>query len=217
MFRSLEPLTLLNNEIKRCIISEEEIADDASPALKSIRRSLKLTNDKIHDQLNSIVNSSGSKTMLQENIVTMRNGRYCIPIKQEYRSQFPGMIHDQSSSGSTIFVEPMAVVKLNNDLRELEIKEQQEIERILEALSEQAGQHSEKLYNNIKVLPELYFIFAKATLSKQMKGIEPLFNDKGIVNIKKGRHPLIDAKKVVPIDITLGKDFNLLVITVPNT
>ncbi|SHL57288.1 DNA mismatch repair protein MutS2 [Anaerocolumna jejuensis DSM 15929] len=217
MFRSLEPLTLLNNEIKRCIISEEEIADDASPALKSIRRSLKLTNDKIHDQLNSIVNSSGSKTMLQENIVTMRNGRYCIPIKQEYRSQFPGMIHDQSSSGSTIFVEPMAVVKLNNDLRELEIKEQQEIERILEALSEQAGQHSEKLYNNIKVLPELDFIFAKATLSKQMKGIEPLFNDKGIVNIKKGRHPLIDAKKVVPIDITLGKDFNLLVITGPNT
>lgn len=217
MFRSLEPLTLLNNEIKRCIISEEEIADDASSALKSIRRSLKVTNDKIHDQLNSIVNSSGSKTMLQENIVTMRNGRYCIPIKQEYRGQFPGMIHDQSSSGSTLFVEPMAVVKLNNDLRELEIKEQQEIERILADLSEQAGTHTEQLHNNIQVLPKLDFIFAKATLSKQMKGTEPLFNDKGIVNIKKGRHPLIDAKKVVPIDITLGKDFNLLVITGPNT
>lgn len=217
MFVSLEPLTLLNNEIKRCIISEEEIADDASPALKSIRRSLKQTNDKIHEQLNSIVNSTGSKNILQENIVTMRNGRYCIPIKQEYRSQFPGMIHDQSSSGSTLFVEPMAVVKLNNDLRELEIKEIQEIERILADLSEQAGTHSEKLYNNIQVLPKLDFIFAKATLSKQIKGTEPVFNDKGIVNIKKGRHPLIDAKKVVPIDIILGKDFNLLVITGPNT
>lgn len=217
MFRSLEPLTLLNNEIKRCIISEEEIADDASPALKSIRKSLKLTNDKIHDQLNAIVNSSSSKTILQENIVTMRNGRYCIPIKQEYRSQFPGMIHDQSSSGSTLFVEPMAVVKLNNDLRELEIKELQEIERILADLSEQAGLHTEKLHNNIKVLPQLDFIFAKATLSKQMKGSEPVFNDKGIVNVKKGRHPLIDSKKVVPIDISLGRDFNLLVITGPNT
>lgn len=216
-FRSLEPLTLLNNEIKRCIISEEEIADDASSALKSIRKSLKITNDKIHEQLNSIVNSAGSKSILQENIVTMRNGRYCIPIKQEYRSQFPGMIHDQSSSGSTLFVEPMAVVKLNNDLRELEIKELQEIERILADLSEQAGTHSEKLYNNIKVLPQLDFIFAKATLSKQIKGTEPLFNDKGFVNIKKGRHPLIDAKKVVPIDINLGRDFNLLVITGPNT
>ncbi|MDF2872829.1 MAG: MutS2 family protein [Anaerocolumna sp.] len=217
MFRSLEPITLLNNEIKRCILSEEEIADDASPALKSIRKSLKITNDKIRDQLNSIVNSSGSKNILQENIVTMRNGRYCIPIKQEYRGQFPGMIHDQSSSGSTLFVEPMAVVKLNNDLRELEIKELQEIERILADLSEQAGLHTEKLYNNIKVLPLLDFIFAKATLSKQMKGTEPVFNDKGIVNIKKGRHPLIDSKKVVPIDINLGKDFNLLVITGPNT
>lgn len=217
MFRSLEPLTLLNNEIKRCIISEEEIADDASSALKSIRKSLKITNDKIHEQLNSIINSSGSKTILQENIVTMRNGRYCIPIKQEYRGQFPGMIHDQSSSGSTLFVEPMAVVKLNNDLRELEIKELQEIERILAALSEQAGAHTEQLYDNIRILPKLDFIFAKATLSKQMKGTEPSFNDKGIVNIKKGRHPLIDAKKVVPIDINLGKDFNLLVITGPNT
>jgi len=217
MFRSLEPITLLNNEIKRCILSEEEIADDASPVLKSIRKSLKITNDKIRDQLNSIVNSSGSKNILQENIVTMRNGRYCIPIKQEYRGQFPGMIHDQSSSGSTLFVEPMAVVKLNNDLRELEIKELQEIERILADLSEQAGLHTEKLYNNIKVLPLLDFIFAKATLSKQMKGTEPVFNDKGIVNIKKGRHPLIDSKKVVPIDINLGKDFNLLVITGPNT
>ncbi|MDF2472826.1 MAG: mutS2 [Anaerocolumna sp.] len=217
MFSSLAPLTPLNNEIKRCIISEEEIADDASPALKSIRRSMKLTNDKIHEQLNSIVSSSNSKTMLQENIITMRNGRYCIPVKQEYRSQFPGMIHDQSSSGSTIFVEPMAVVKLNNDLKELGIKEQEEIEKILADLSNLAGLQTELLTENINLLAQLDFIFARASLSKQMKGTEPIFNDKGILNIKKGRHPLIDSKIVVPIDITLGNEFNLLIITGPNT
>jgi DNA mismatch repair protein MutS2 len=217
MFNTLEPLSPLSNEIRRCIISEEEIADDASSALKSIRRSMKVTNDKIHEQLNAIVSSQTSKSLLQENIVTMRNGRYCIPIKQEYRSQFPGMIHDQSSSGSTLFIEPMAVVKLNNDLKELEIKEQEEIERILAALSNQAGEYKEQLEQNIKILPQLDFIFARAALSKQMKCSEPKFNDKGIVNIKKGRHPLIDTKKVVPIDIILGKDFNLLVITGPNT
>lgn len=217
MFTSLEPLSPLNNEIKRCIISEEEIADDASPALKSIRRSMKVTNDKIHEQLNSMVNSSSTRTMLQENIITMRNGRYCIPIKQEYRGQVPGMIHDQSSSGSTLFVEPMAVVKLNNDLKELEIKEQEEIEKILADLSNQAGFEAEKLDTNVKVISQLDFIFARAALSKQMKGSEPIFNDKFIINIKKGRHPLIDPKKVVPIDINLGKDFTLLVITGPNT
>jgi DNA mismatch repair protein MutS2 len=217
MFTSLEPMTPLNNEIKRCIISEEEIADDASPALKSIRRSMKITNDKIHEQLNSMVNSSSSRTMLQENIITMRNGRYCIPIKQEYKGQFPGMIHDQSSSGSTLFVEPMAVVKLNNDLREFEIKEQEEIEKILADLSNQAGFEADKLDTDVKVIAQLDFIFARAALSKQMKGSEPIFNDKFLINIKKGRHPLIDPKKVVPIDINLGKDFNLLVITGPNT
>ncbi|MDF2952571.1 MAG: MutS2 family protein, partial [Anaerocolumna sp.] len=204
MFSTLSPLTPLNNEIKRCIISEEEIADDASPTLKSIRRSMKLTNDKIHEQLNSIVSSSNSRTMLQENIITMRNGRYCIPVKQEYRSQFPGMIHDQSSSGSTIFVEPMAVVKLNNDLKELGIKEQEEIEKILAELSNLAGLQVEALAENIALLAKLDFIFARASLSKQMKGTEPIFNDKGILHIKKGRHPLIDPKNVVPIDITLG-------------
>lgn len=217
MFTSLEPLSPLNNEIKRCIISEEEIADDASSTLKGIRRSIKLTNDKIHDQLNSIVSSSNSRTMLQENIITMRNGRYCIPIKQEYRGQFPGMIHDQSSSGSTLFVEPMAVVKLNNDLKELAIKEQEEIERILAELSNQAAMEVEKLLNNVTTMAQLDFIFARANLSKQMKGSEPKFNEKGIINIKKGRHPLIDSKKVVPIDIHLGNDFSLLVITGPNT
>lgn len=217
MFVSLEPLSPINNEIKRCIISEEEIADDASPTLKNIRRSIKNANDKIHEQLNSIVSSSNSRTMLQENIITMRNGRYCIPVKQEYRGQFPGMIHDQSSSGSTIFVEPMSVVKLNNDLKELAIKEQEEIEKILADLSNLAGVETENLANNINTLAQLDFIFARASLSKQMKGTEPIFNNKGFILIKKGRHPLIDPKKVVPIDITIGKDFNLLVITGPNT
>lgn len=216
-FDVLEPLSPLNNEIKRCIISEEEIADDASPELRHIRRSIKQTNDRIREQLNSIVNSSSTQTMLQENIVTMRNGRYCLPIKAEYKNHFNGMVHDQSSSGSTIFIEPMAVVKLNNDLRELSIKEQEEIEKILADLSNQAAEFSNELKENLTVLVELDFIFAKAALSKQMRGTEPVFNEKGYINIKKGRHPLIDPKAVVPIDIHLGKEFNLLIVTGPNT
>lgn len=216
-FSFLEPLTPLNNEIKRCILSEEEMSDEASPALKHIRRSMKLTNDRVREQLNSIVNSGSNQTMLQENIVTMRNGRYCIPVKAEYKSQFNGMVHDQSSSGSTLFIEPMAVVKLNNELRELAVKENDEIERILADLSNQAGEHSLELKDDLTILSELDFIFAKASLSRTMKGSEPIFNDRGYINIKKGRHPLIDAKKVVPIDIHMGKDFNLLVVTGPNT
>ncbi len=214
-FANLEPLTPLNNEIKRCIISEEEIADDASPALKSIRRSIRITNDKIHSEMSSILNSS--KTMLQDNLITMRNGRYCLPVRAEFKSQFQGMIHDQSSSGSTLFVEPMAVVKLNNDLRELAIKEQEEIEKILADLSSSAGEFVESLDYNFRTLSQLDFIFARASLSKQMKGSEPIFNKKGYFNIKKGRHPLIDPKKVVPIDIMMGKDFSMLIITGPNT
>ncbi|MFT4144775.1 MAG: endonuclease MutS2 [Mobilitalea sp.] len=214
-FANLEPLTPLNNEIKRCIISEEEIADDASPALKSIRRSIRITNDKIHSEMSSILNSS--KTMLQDNLITMRNGRYCLPVRAEFKSQFQGMIHDQSSSGSTLFVEPMAVVKLNNDLRELAIKEQEEIEKILADLSNSAGEFVESLDYNFRTLSQLDFIFARASLSKQMKGSEPIFNKKGYFNIKKGRHPLIDPKKVVPIDIMMGKDFSMLIITGPNT
>lgn len=217
MFTGLEPLTPLSQRIRFCILSEDEFSDDASPTLKNIRRTMKTTNDKIHEQLNSIVNSSGSRTMLQENIITLRNGRYCIPIKQEYRGQFPGMIHDQSSSGSTLFIEPMAVVKLNNDLKELSIKEQEEIERILEELSNLASLDSEKLAYNVRITTQLDFIFARAALSKQMKASEPVFNDRNIINIKKGRHPLIDPKHVVPIDIHLGKDFHLLIITGPNT
>ncbi len=214
-FAGLEPLTPLNHEIKRCIISEEEIADDASPALKSVRRAIKNANDKLHSELSSILNSS--RTMLQDNIITQRNGRYCLPVRAEYKSQFQGMIHDQSSTGSTLFIEPMAIVRLNNELRELAIKEQEEIEKLLADLSNQAAEHEEELAYDFSTLSELDFIFARAALSKQMKGSEPVFNQKGILTIKKGRHPLIDAKKVVPIDIMLGKEFGMLIITGPNT
>ena len=214
-FANLEPLTPLNNEIKRCIISEEEIADDASSALKSVRRAMKNTNDKVHSELSSILNSS--RTMLQENIITQRNGRYCLPVRSEYKTQFQGMVHDQSSTGSTLFIEPMAIVRLNNELRELAIKEQEEIEKVLAELSNQAAEQEENLAYDFATLSELDFIFARAALSKLMKGSEPSFNQNGNLNIKKGRHPLIDAKKVVPIDIMLGKDFGMLIITGPNT
>ncbi len=214
-FAGLEPLTPINNEIKRCIISEEEIADDASPALKTVRRSIHSTNDKIHSELSSILNSS--RTMLQDNIITMRNGRYCLPIRSEFKNQFQGMIHDQSSTGSTLFVEPMAIVRLNNELKELSIREQEEIEKVLADLSNQAAEYADSLSYDFETLSELDFIFARASLSKQMKGSEPVFNNQGRLNIKKGRHPLIDYKKVVPIDIMLGKDFTMLIITGPNT
>lgn len=216
-FRLLEPLSPINNEILRCIVSEEEIADDASAGLKSVRRAIKTTNDKIHEQLNSIVNAAGAKGQLQDNIITMRNGRYCLPVKQEFKNTFSGMMHDQSSTGSTAFIEPMAVVKLNNELAELAIKEQAEIEKILAELSNLVAAENENLEYNLKTLAELDFIFARAQLSKQMKGTEPRFNENRYINIKKGRHPLIDPHKVVPIDIYLGKDFDLLIITGPNT
>lgn len=215
LFAGLEPLTPLNNEIKRCILSEEEIADDASPTLKAIRRSIKNTNEKIHSDLSSILNSS--RTMLQENIITMRNGRYCLPVRAEYKNQFQGMVHDQSSTGSTLFIEPMAIVRLNNQLKELSIKEQEEIEKILADLSNQAAEYTESLEYNLNTLSELDFIFSRASLSKQMKASEPIFNQNNIIHIKKGRHPLIDPKQVVPIDVMLGKDFRMLIITGPNT
>ncbi len=216
-FSVLEPLSTLNNEIKRCIVSPEEISDDASSTLKTIRRTIKNTNSKIHEQLNSLVNNSSTRTMLQDALITMRNGRYCLPVKAEYRSQFKGMIHDQSATGSTLFMEPMAIVKLNNDLRELALKEQDEIERILADLSNQISAYTEELKLNLETITKLDFIFAKAGLSRQMKASAPIFNEKGIINIKKGRHPLIDPHKVVPIDVRLGKDFSLLVVTGPNT
>ena len=216
MFDDLQPLTPVASEIRRCILSEDEISDDASSTLKSIRRSMGQINDKVHVQLASMVNGS-LRTYLQDAVVTMRNGRYCLPVKSEYRGQIPGMIHDQSSTGSTIFVEPMAVMQLNNQLRELEIQEEKEIEVILANLSSQAAEYSEILDTDLMLLTKLDFIFARAQLSKSYNGSEPIFNEHGIVNIKQGRHPLLDKKSVVPIDIRIGKDFELLIITGPNT
>lgn len=215
-FDRLTPMTQIANEIHRCILSEEEIADDASPTLKSIRRSLTLTGDKIHSQLNSLLNGS-YRTYLQDSVITMRNNRYCIPIKAEYKGQVNGMIHDQSATGSTYFIEPAAIVELNNKIRELELQEKEEIHIILTNLSAIAGEHTEELTVNIKTMTTLDFIFAKAKLALEMNATEPLFNTDRYINIRKGRHPLLDKKKVVPIDINLGKDFDLLIITGPNT
>lgn len=217
MFFDLEPLTPLSVEISRCIIGENEISDDASPTLKHIRRSMKGINDKIHAQMNSIVNSSSMRTYLQDSVVTMRGNRYCLPVKAEYRSQVPGMIHDQSATGSTLFIEPMAVVKLNNDLKELFLKEQEEIEVILAELSNRVGEHIDTLLMNYELLIQLDFIFAKASYAKDYKGTQPVFNTNGYIHIKDGRHPLLDPNKVVPITIYLGKEFDLLVVTGPNT
>lgn len=217
MFALIEPLTPLNNEIKRCILSEDEIADDASPGLRSVRRNIKLTNDRIHQQLNTMVNSQSIGSKLQDNLITMRGGRYCLPVKAEYRSQVEGMIHDQSSTGSTLFIEPMAVVRLNNELAELAVKEKEEIEKVLAALSESAAAYQTELSDNLTTLTQLDFIFARAMLSRHYNGTEPIFNENGYINIKKGRHPLLDRKKVVPIDIILGKDYKLLLVTGPNT
>ena len=216
MFQALQPLTPVSSEIRRCIASEEELNDDASPALFKIRRSMRQINDKVHAQLQTMVNGS-ARTYLQDAVVTMRNGRYCIPVKAEHRGQIPGMIHDQSSTGSTLFVEPMAVIKLNNDLRELELKEEKEIEMILATLSARCGEETEALRDDLDLLTKLDFIFARAQLSRSMNGTQPDFNEEGRILIKKGRHPLLDKKKVVPIDIQLGKDFELVIITGPNT
>ncbi len=216
MFQALQPLTPVSSEIRRCIASEEELNDDASPALFKIRRSMRQINDKVHAQLQTMVNGS-ARTYLQDAVVTMRNGRYCIPVKAEHRGQVPGMIHDQSSTGSTLFVEPMAVIKLNNDLRELELKEEKEIEMILATLSARCGEETEALRDDLDLMTKLDFIFARAQLSRSMNGTQPDFNVEGRILIKKGRHPLLDKKKVVPIDIQLGKDFELLIITGPNT
>lgn len=213
-FAGLQSYPEINREIKRCILSEEEISDDASSELRRIRRQIKTTNDKVREQLNTTVNTSSE--MLRDNIVTMRNGRYCLPVKQEYKSTFQGMIHDQSATGSTFFIEPMAIVKLNNDLAELAMKEQDEIEKILASLSSLCAPEAEGLERNVILLAELDFIFAKAKLSKKMQASEPVFTE-NYISIKKGRHPLIPRDKVVPIDVELGKDYRLLIITGPNT
>ncbi len=216
LFASLEPLTPLQNEINRCIISEEEIADDASPRLKHIRKSIAQTNDKIHSQLLNMVNTS-YRTYLQDAVITMRDNRYCIPVKAEHKGNVPGMVHDQSATGSTLFIEPAAIVSLNNQLKELAMQEQEEIEIILATLSLSAGEHTAELANNFRLLTMLDFIFAKASLAIDMNASRPVFNTDHYIHIRKGRHPLLDKKKVVPIDIYLGRDFDLLIITGPNT
>ena len=215
MFRLLEPLTPLNTEIERCILSEEEISDDASPGLRHVRRSMKVLGDRVHSQLNALLNSN--RSYLQDSVITMRDGRYCLPVKAEHKSQVSGMVHDQSSTGSTLFIEPMAIIQLNNELRELEIQEKKEIEAVLADLSNQAAPYTEELRLNQQLLARLDFIFAKAALSRHYKCSEPQFNTSGYLNIKDGRHPLLDPAKVVPINIWLGKDFDLLIVTGPNT
>lgn len=216
-FNLLEPMTHVANEIERCILSEEgEIADDASPALRSIRKAKQTTSEKIHSELNKMVNGS-LKSYLQDAVVTMRNDRYCIPVKSEYKGQVPGMVHDQSSTGSTFFIEPKQIVELNNKIRELELDEQKEIAIILANLSNELSEHSLSLSTDMELMTKLDFIFAKAYLAMDQKAVRPIFNTDHYINIRKGRHPLLDKNKVVPIDVPLGKDYDLLVITGPNT
>ena len=215
-FHCLEPLAPLSREIRRCIIDVDEIADDASPALKKIRRSMVLTGEKIHNQLNSMVNGS-VRNYLQDAVITTRDGRYCIPVKAEYKGQVPGMVHDQSSTGSTVFIEPLAIVKLNNELRELEIQEKREIEFVLAALSSQLMPYTDAILSDLSILAELDFIFAKSALSRHYNCVEPKFNNKRYINIKDGRHPLLNPKQVVPINIWVGDSFDLLIVTGPNT
>ena len=217
LFSQIEPLTPLHEEIKRCIIGEDEIADDASPALAKVRKSIRGMNDRIHAQLTSLMNNTTTRSYLQDAVITMRDGRYCLPVKAEAKTSVPGMVHDQSSSGSTLFIEPMAVVNLNNELRELFLKEQDEINAILAELSSRVAENANGIRQDYAVLAELDFIFAKAQLAKSYNGVAPVFNEEGRINIRKGRHPLLDPKKVVPIDVRLGDEFRQLIVTGPNT
>ena len=215
-FNLLEPLSPLSNEIDRCIISEEEIADDASSELKRIRRNMSTINDRVHATLSGLVNGSW-RSYLQDPIITMRGDRYCLPVKAEYRGQVQGLIHDQSSTGSTLFIEPMAVVKLNNDLKELYAKEQEEIQAILADLSIQAASYVEEIRQDYRAMTDLDFIFARGALALSMQASRPVFNQEGRIRIREGRHPLLDPRTVVPITVSLGEDFTLLIITGPNT
>ncbi|MCI6240528.1 MAG: endonuclease MutS2 [Clostridium sp.] len=216
-FNMLLPLEHIASEITRCILSENEYADDASSGLKNIRREIRLTNDKLHQQLDKIIKSDANRDQLQDSLITMRNGRYCIPVKQEYRSKFPGMIHDQSSTGSTLFIEPMAVVNLNNQIKELANEELLEIEKILETLSAQAATYVSDIAYDLELLTDLDFIFAKAKFARATNSTRPIFNTDGIIDIRQGRHPLLEKHSVVPVDIRLGEAYNLLIVTGPNT
>ncbi|MCR4999454.1 MAG: endonuclease MutS2 [Lachnospiraceae bacterium] len=216
-FDGLEPLTPLSKEISRCIISEDEIADDASPTLKDIRRLMHQCNDKIRSQLNAMLSRSTTRDCLQDAVITMRGGRYCLPVRAEFKSQVPGLVHDQSGSGQTLFIEPLGVVEANNQLRELEGQEHEEIQRILAVLSQAVFEQIELIQQNFRILSELDFIFARGKLAQQMNAVAPIFNDKGIIRLREARHPLLDPKTVVPITLTLGEDFRLLIVTGPNT
>ena len=217
LFSQIEPLSPLLEEIKRCVIGEDEIADDASPALFKIRKSIRGMNDRIHAQLTNLMNNTTTRNYLQDAVITMRDGRYCLPVKAEAKTSVPGMVHDQSSTGSTLFIEPMAIVKLNNDIRELELEEQKEIEVILSNLSQMTAEQTDSIRADLDIMVQLDVIFARASLAMDMNATEPIFNDEGRIRLKQARHPLIDKKKAVPIDIRLGDDFDLLVVTGPNT
>ena len=216
MFNAVYDIADVRREIERCILSEDEIADDASAELKNIRRQMRICTERIRTELNSMLNGS-DRTYLQEAVITTRGGRYCIPVKAEYKSQVPGMVHDQSKAGSTFFIEPMSVVRLNNEIREYEVKESEEIAKILASLSAMAGNYTAELDADYDILSQLDFIFAKAKLSFEYKGSEPIMNTRGYINIRKGRHPLIDSRKVVPIDVSIGDEYSELIITGPNT
>ena len=214
-FRSLDDIKDLKKELSRCIISEEIMADNASPELSHIRSKIKQINSKMHTELNNILNAH--REYLMDAVITQRDGAYCLPIKSEYKNKVSGVVHDQSSTGSTVFIEPIAVIRMNNELKSLAMDEKKEIEKILENLSLLAAQYIEILRENAKTLIFLDFVYAKANLSKKMNASEPKFNSKHYINIKEGRHPLLDAKKVVPINISLGEHYDLLIITGPNT
>lgn len=216
-FEIVKTITNLEKEISRCIVNEQEISDDASSGLRTVRREIRNANGSIRDKLNTIIYSAAYKNMLQDTVITIRNDRYCVPVRSEYQSSFPGMVHDRSNTGSTVFMEPTAVIQLNNKIKELQAKEKEEIEKILAMLSAMVAENVDVIEANINVIAHLDFIFAKSELSLKMNGAEPIFNTNGIIDIRKGRHPLLDEKKVVPIDINLGKDFNTLLITGPNT
>lgn len=216
-FNNLEPLTPVCQEIRHCILSEDSIADDASPGLKNIRRQKNVIGERIRTQMNTMLNNNTTRSYLQDGVITVRGGRYCLPVKAEYKNYVPGMVHDQSSSGSTLFIEPMSVVNLNNSLRELELQEAEEIEKILADLSNLVAEHTAEISQDFMILAELDFIFAKGELARKMNAVEPEFHTDGIIHLRAARHPLLDPKHVVPIDLTLGKDYNLLIVTGPNT
>lgn len=214
-FAILDPLSSMEKEISRCIISEDTMSDHASPELSKLRKQQKNILARMHNELNSILNAH--KEYLMDHVITMRNGNYCLPIKSEYKNRIQGVIHDQSSTGSTVFIEPIAIIRMNNTLRELEIQEKREIEFILQNLSYMIAPYTQILSTNLETLAHLDFVYAKASLSRHMSGIAPIFNAQKYIHIKDGRHPLLDPKKVVPIHISLGKEYHLLVVTGPNT